>query len=139
MNANKPLPRICALIAAALLLAACSEQLGSMVGQLKDQMAALFEIKSAIDQTLARGECSVHIQNGRVITLGLVNTELNDAAADVRESKATELSNLLLEQIAGKDQFKGVTTIVVSFVHYEKKYLVVNYTETVDHYVFQLS
>jgi hypothetical protein len=139
MNANKPLIRICALIAVALLLAACSEQIGAAVGQLKGQMAAFFEIKSAIDKTLASGECSLHIQNGRVITLGLVNTELNDAAADVRKSKAEELGNFLLEQIADRDQFKDVTTIVVSFVHYEKKYLLINYTESVDHYVFQLS
>ena len=139
MNAVKPWRRIAAMLAAALLLVACSGQIGSMVGQLKDQIAALFEIKGAIDQTLAKGECSLHIQNGRVITLGLVNTEFNDAATDVRESKANELSDLLLEHIADKDEFKGVTAIVVVFVHYEKKYFVVNYTETVDQYVFQLS
>jgi hypothetical protein len=139
MNTDKPWRRITALLAASLLLADCSGQIGSMVGQLKDQIAALFEIKSAIDQTLAKGECSLNIQNGRVITLGLVNTEFNDAAADVRESKANEFSDLLLEQIADKDQFKGVTAIVVVFVHYEKKYFVVNYTETVDQYIFQLS
>jgi len=139
MNANKPLLRIFALISAALLLSACSEQIGAAVGQLKGQLAAFFEIKSAIDKTLASGECTLHIQNGQVITLGLVNTELNDAAADVRKSKAEELGNFLLEQIADRDQFKDVTTIVVSFVHYEKKYFVISYTETVDHYVFQLS
>jgi len=139
MNASKPLHIIFALITAALLLAACSDQIGAAVGQLKDQMAALFEIKNAIDETLASGECSLHIQNGRVITLGLVNTELTDAAADVREAKAEELGNFLLELIADRDQFKDVTTIVVSFIHYEKKYLVVDYTETIDHYVFQLS
>jgi len=139
MNASKPLYIIFALFAAALILTACSEQIGAAVGQLKDQMAALFEIKNAIDETLASGECTLHIQNGRVITLGLVNTELNDAAADVRESKAEELGNFLLERIADRDEFKNVTTIVVSFIHYEKKYLVINCTETIDHYVFQLS
>ena len=110
----------------------------SMVGRLWGQMGELFAIKEAIDDTLVEGETSIHIQNGKVITLGLVNTEFNDMEAPQREKAAENVLNILLEQIGSKEEFKNVDTVVVNFIYYEKKFWVVDVTMTIDYYIYSI-
>jgi uncharacterized cupredoxin-like copper-binding protein len=129
---------LAALIMTVLLFSVCSCGSDSIVGQLFDQMGDLFKIKQTIDQTLVQGETSIHIQNGKVITLGLVNTKFNDVDASEREKAANEVVDVLLNQIDGKQEFKNVSKVIVNFIHHEKKFLVVNYTMTVDYYVYNL-
>jgi hypothetical protein len=121
---------------AALCMFACGPD--SMIGQLWGQMGELFTIKAAIDDSLVEGEASIHIQNGKVITLGLVNTEYNDLEAPEREKAAENVLNILKTQIKAKDEFKKVDTVVVNFIHHEKKFLVVDVTMTVDYYVYNI-
>ena len=127
-------------IYAVLLLAFFSTSCGSdsMMGQLWGQMGELFKIKAAIDNTLAHGETSIHIQNGNVITLGLINTEYNDVEAPEREKAADEVIDVLMRQIETKQEFQNVKTVVVNFIHHEKKFLVMDFTMTVDYYVYSL-
>ena len=127
-------------IFAVLFLAIFSYSCGSdsMVGQLWGQMGELFKIKEAIDSTLTHGETSIHIQNGKVITLGLINTEYNDVEASEREKAADGVIDVLLKQIGAKQEFQNVEKIVVNFIHHEKKFLVMDFTMTVDYYVYSL-
>jgi hypothetical protein len=127
-----------ALITAALLFSIYACGSDSIIGQLFDQMGDLFKIKQSIDETLVQGESSIHIQNGKVITLGLVNTEFNDVDASEREKAADEFVDLLMNQINGKQEFQSISKVIVNFIHHEKKFLVVNYTMTVDYYVYSL-
>ena len=119
-----------------LYLIACGSD--SMVGRLWGQMGVLFKIKEAIDDTLVQGETSIHIQNGKVITLALVNTEFNDVEAPEREKAAEEVLRILREQIAAKTEFKNVDTVIVNFIHHDKKLLVVDVTMTIDYYVYNI-
>jgi len=91
---------------------ACGSE--SMVGRLWGQMGELFKVKEAIDDTLIEGETAIEIQNGKVITLGLVNTEFNSAEAAEREKAAGkdfltalvisyELGARVVESISGQD------------------------------------
>ena len=127
-------------IFAVLFLAIFSYSCGSdsMVGQLWGQMGELFKIKEAIDSTLTHGETSIHIQNGKVITLGLINTEYNDVNASEREKAADEFIDVLLKQIEAKQEFRNVEKVVVNFIHHEKKFLVMDFTMTVDYYIYSL-
>ncbi|MGD8520755.1 MAG: hypothetical protein PVF56_06385 [Desulfobacterales bacterium] len=127
-------------IFAVLLLVFSSYSCGpdSMVGQLWGQMGELFKIKEAIDSTLTHGETSIHIQNGNVITLGLINTEYNDVDAPEREKVADEVIDVLLKQIEAKQEFQNIKTVVVNFIHHEKKFLVMDFTMTVDYYIYSL-
>ena len=127
-----------ALIMMVLLFSICSCGSESFIGQLFNQMGDLFKIKQTIDEALVQGESSIHIQNGKVITLGLVNTEFNDVDASEREKAAEKVVDVLLNQIDGKKEFKNVSKVIVNFIHHEKKFLVVNYTMTVDYYVYNL-
>ena len=120
----------------ALSMIACGSE--SMVGQLWGQMGELFKVKEAIDDTLIEGETAIEIQNGRVITLGLVNTEFNSAEAAEREKAAGNVVNILLQQIEAKEEFKNIDTVVVNFIHHETKFLVVDVTMTVDYYEYKI-
>lgn len=117
-------------------LIACGSD--SMVGQLWGQMGELFKVKQAIDSTLIEGQTAIEIQNGKVITLGLVNTEFNDVGADEREKAAGNVLKILLQQIKAKEEFKNVDTVVVNFIHHETKFLVVDVTMTVDYYEYKI-
>jgi hypothetical protein len=110
----------------------------SMVGRLWGQMGELFAIKEAIDDTLIEGETSIRIENGKRVTLGLVNTEFNDVEAPEREKAADNVLEILLEKIAAKEEFKNVDTVIVNFIHYEKKFLVVDVTMTIDYYIYNI-
>ena len=110
----------------------------SMVSQLWGQMGELFKVKQAIDESLTEGETAIEIQNGRVITLGLVNTEFNDVDAEEREKAAGNVLNILMEQIEAKEEFKNIDTVVVNFIHHETKFLVVDVTMTVDYYEYKI-
>ena len=117
-------------------LMACGSD--SLVGQLWGQMSELFKVKQAIDESLIAGETAIEIQNGRVITLGLVNTEFNDVEAEEREKAAGNVFNILMEQIEAKEEFKNIDTVVVNFIHHETKFLVVDVTMTVDYYKYNI-
>ena len=117
-------------------LLACGSD--SMVGQLWGQMSDLFEVKQAIDESLIEGETAIKIKNGKVITLGLVNTEFNDVDAEEREKAAGNVLNILLQQIEAKEEFKNIDTVVVNFIHHETKFLVVDVTMTVDYYQYNI-
>jgi hypothetical protein len=117
-------------------LIACGSD--SMAGLLWGQMGELFKVKQAIDSTLIEGQTAIEIQNGKVITLGLVNTEFNDAGADEREKAAGNVLKILLQQIKAKEEFKNVDTVVVNFIHHETKFLVVDVTMTVDYYEYKI-
>ena len=124
----------------ALLLTFCLIACGSdsMIGQLWGQMGELFQIKETIDDTLVQGETSIHIQNGKVITVGLVNTEFNDVQAPEREKAAEVVLHILKEQIEAKAEFNNVDTVIVNFIHHDKKFLVVDVTMTIDYYVYNI-
>jgi hypothetical protein len=137
MKSQKFIKRVSAL-GVLLMLSVCGCGVDSMVGRLWGQMGELLAIKKAIDETLTEGETSIHIQNGKVVTLSLVNTEYNDRQAPEREKAAENVLNILLEQIEAKEEFKHVDTVIVNFIRYEKKFLVVDYTMTIDYYIFNL-
>jgi hypothetical protein len=110
----------------------------STVDHLWSRMGDLFTIKKVIDETLVQGESSIYVQNGRVITLGLVNTEYNDLEAPEREKVADEVVDILLHQIKEKEEFKDVNKVVVNFIHHEKKFWVMDLTMTVDYYTYKI-
>ena len=128
--------RILLVLWMAFGLTACG--FDSMVGQLWDQMSELFKVKQVIDESLVEGETAIEIQNGKIITLGLVNTEFNDVEADEREKAAGNVLNILLEQIKAKEEFKNIDKVVVNFIHHETKFLVVDVTMTVDYYEYNI-
>ena len=97
-----------------------------------------FRLNVAINAMLDSGHANLKMHNNRVLTVDLVNTGYNETDSDKRAQIAEDIANYLLAQIEGEQEFEAIDTIVVGFVHYEKKYLVVDFTRTIDHYEFQV-
>jgi hypothetical protein len=138
MKINKlwRIPMLIAFLALLICTYACNSE--SLAGKLFSQMGDLFKIKRSIDESLIQGESAIHIQNGRIITLDLINTEYNDEEALEREKAADKILDILLANIGDKKKFEDVEKVLVNFIHYEKKFLVVDFTMTVDYYEFTL-
>ena len=122
-----------------LILSGCSENLSSSVGKFANQVGGLYAIKKLVDQQLTKGESGVHIRNGRTITISLVNTTYNDDTFENRRSLAMNTAQLVSDHINDKPEYKSVQNIVITFVQYEKKFLIVDYTQTFDVFPFEVS
>lgn len=122
-----------------LILTGCSENFSSSVGKFANQMGGLFAIKKLVDQQLTEGESGIHIQNGRTITISLVNTAYNEDTFENRKSLAIKTAQLVSDHINDKPEYKSVQNIIITFVHHEKKFLIVDYTRTFDVFPFEVS
>jgi len=122
-----------------LMLTGCSENFSSSVGKFTNQVGGLFAIKKLVDQQLTEGESGIHIQNGRTITISLVNTAYNEDTFENRKSLAINTAQLVSDHINYKPEYKSVHDIVVTFVRHEKKFLIVDYTQTFDIFSFEVS
>lgn len=118
--------------------AGCSDDINTTISGLKGQVGTFFRLSIAINAMLESGHSNLNMHNNRILTVDLVNTEYNNADSDKRAQIAEDIANYLLGQIEDENGFNAIDTIVVEFVHYEKKYLVVDYTRTIDHYDFQV-
>jgi hypothetical protein len=122
-----------------LVLTGCSENFSSSVGKFANQLGGLFAIKELVDQQLTGGESAIHIQNGRTITISLVNTAYNEDTFENRKSLAIKTAQLVSDHINDKPEYKSVQNIVITYVHHEKKFLIVDYTQTFDVFPFEVS
>ena len=116
----------------------CSDDINTTISGLKGQVGTFFRLNVAVNAMLDSGHANLKMHNNRVLTVNLVNTGYNETDSDKRAQIAEDIANYLLAQIEGEQEFEAIDTIVVGFVHYEKKYLVVDYTRTIDHYEFQV-
>ncbi len=122
-----------------LILTGCSENFSSSVGKFANQVGGLYAIKKLVDQQLTEGESGIHIQNGRTITISLVNTTYNEDTFENRKSLAIKTAQLVSDHINDKPEYKSVQNIIITFVRHEKKFLIVDYTQTYDVFPFEVS
>lgn len=122
-----------------IILTGCSEKLSSTVGKFANQIGGLFAIKELVDKQLTVGESSIHIQNGRIITISLVNTTYNEDTFENRKSLAIKTAQLVSDHINDKPEYTSVQNIIITFVQHEKKFLIVDYTQTFDIFPFEVS
>ncbi|MBM2830388.1 MAG: hypothetical protein HW411_1178 [Gammaproteobacteria bacterium] len=113
----------------------CSEKVESALHELQQQIATLQGIKNAVDNEFS-GESGVHINNGMIITVSLVNTSLNDMPFEKRLAAARQVVQIVNRLIHGKMEFQKVSMLVVAFVRHERHFFIVNFTNTVDFFQF---
>lgn len=124
------------LIPVLLVLTACSDQREAF-STLTSQMGNIWELKQHIDKTLTQGTSGINIQNSSSLTVSLVNTELNKKNTAERSLKADEILSEINQFIQTHQTLTEVQYVTIVFVHYEKKYFIVDYSETIDYYQFQ--
>ena len=126
-------------LVAMLLIFGCSDNFSSSVGKFANQVGGLFAIKKLVDQQLTEGESGIHIQNGRTITISMVNTPYNEDTFENRQSLALKTAQLVSDHINDKPEYKSVHNIAITFVRHEKKFLIVDFTQTFDIFSFEVS
>ena len=126
-------------LVAMLLIFGCSDNFSSSVGKFANQVGGLFAIKKLVDQQLTEGESGIHIQNGRTITISMVNTPYNEDTFENRQSLASKTAQLVSNHINDKPEYKSVHNIAIAFVRHEKKFLIVDFTQTFDIFSFEVS
>jgi len=136
---NCSVRNISSALVAMLLIFGCSDNFSSSVGKFANQVGGLFAIKKLVDQQLTEGESGIHIQNGITITISMVNTAYNEDTFENRQSLALRTAQLVSEHIIDKPEYKTVHNIVITFTHHEKKFLIVDYTQTFDVFPFEVS
>ncbi len=126
-------------LAAMALMLGCSDDFSSSVGKFADQVGGLFAIKKLVDQQITEGESGIHIQNGRTITVSLVNTNYNEDSFENRKSVAIKIAHIISDHILDKPEYQSVENIVIAFVQHEKKFLIVDFSRTFDVFPFGIS
>jgi len=122
----------------AVLASSCTEQQKEMVHQVKGQFGAMFDLKAIIDNELQDGQSTFNIQNNYALTIRLVNTSYNNRSDEEREQKADALCQKVLDFIAEHQELDTIKVIYITYVKFEKKFMIVNITNTMDVYEYEI-
>ena len=118
---------VCLLGAA--LLAACDSQLG-------ESFADMYEIRGAIIELSRAEDVGVHIRNRAQLTVNLVNSPLNDDTAAARRKLAETVARKAVAMYRARESLER---IFVVYVFYERKYVLVTHTRTIEAFEFDAS
>jgi len=113
------------LLIIAVSLSACSGLVKSLTDLTKLQAEL---IKEFHDQNV-----NVVIQNSTLLGITFINSKLNNETDVKRQERAQATASFVKTHYAG---MAGIERIWVAFVAYETRFLIVNYTRTIDGYIF---
>ena len=82
------------------------------------QQSPLFaEIQAKIVRTIGAAPLTVEImQTGSIITVLRINSNMNEATHSGRDNEASAIAPIVADAVAGKSEFKNLTTIRVQYV-----------------------
>lgn len=106
----------------ALLLAACDAEIG-------ESFSDMFEIRTAVLELSRADDVGVHIHNGIHLTVNLVNAPVNDGTAAARRELAATVARKAFEMYRARESLERVYVV---FAFYERKYVLMTHTRTID-------
>ena len=81
------------------------------------QQSPLFaEIQAKIVRTIGAAPLTVEMQTGSIITVLRINSNMNEATHSGRDNEASAIAPIVADAVAGKSEFKNLTTIRVQYV-----------------------
>lgn len=119
-------------------LLACTEQQKESLSYFTNQMKSLFALKEMVDSSLQQGESSINLHNGVNLTIGLINTEFNSQDQLFRQQKAKQILADTLDFIETHNELSKLKWLAITFEKHETLYLVVDYSEMIDSYQFEI-
>jgi hypothetical protein len=119
---------LCALILVAGLVAGCSQEMRSQIGD-------LFRIRGELSRKFGHENVTVRVHNGTFLAIGFVNSPFNALAAAEKEQKAHDIA---LHAVSLLDRKTAIERIAVTFTVHETKWFVVHYTNSLDTYSFDV-
>ena len=120
-------PRLCAAaLLGALLIAACDTRLG-------ESFSDMFEIRAAILELSRAEDVSLHVHDADLLTVDLANSPLNDADSAARHELAGAVARRAFAMYRERDSLERVYVV---YVYYERKYVLLTHTRTVEVFEF---
>jgi len=107
----------------------------SCTQDMRDGIRETFAIQQAVMHEFELPSVKVHIQNGRELGLTLENSRFNELTPEQRRVQAIKVARFARSKL---DKLNSIETIWVKYVLYEKKYLIVDYTETLETFYFRV-
>ncbi len=120
---------LAACLLGALSLAACDSQLG-------ESFADMYEIRAAILELSRADDVGVHVRNNDLLTVNISNSPLNDGDSAARHELAATVARKAYAMFRARDSLERVFVV---FTFYERKYVLVTHTRTIDAFEFEAS
>ena len=127
MNAR----RVALCVAVIALCSACNG-----VREVAGTLRELQQVQRAVSKVVGSDNVSVNVNNGKYLTIGLVNTPLKELPAAQKKAKALEVAALAYRSYPSKS---SVTDVNVVFVVRRSYLMVFNYTDATDVFMFSAS
>ena len=112
-----------------VILSGCSQQL-------RGQFSEMFRIRKELVRKYNQRDVSIHISNNTDMTVSFINSSFNKLPDEQKQDKAREIA-LFCVSLLKEDS--PVENLTVSFTINKKKFLIVDYTNTLDTYNFKVS
>lgn len=96
-----------------------------VVGSFKD----LFAIREKVQKITESENVAVNINNGAYLSVTVVNSPLNDKTSEERKSVSNKVARIAYNHYKNR---KSLKKIYVAYSAHERKYLIVDYTYSVD-------
>ena len=107
----------------------------SCTQDMRDGIRETVAIQQAVTSEFGLPSVKIHIQNGRELGLTLENSHYNGLSSEQRRVQAIKVARFAKSKL---DKLNSIETIWVKYVIYEKKYLIVDYTETLETFYFRV-
>jgi hypothetical protein len=121
------LKKIVILLFTFLLVAACSEEARKEFGK-------LFELRNSIVKEMQVEDVRIMINNGDTIGVSYINTKYNDESETVQEDIRQKTLQLISSYFPPESDIKRAQ---VSFVIHKRKFLIVNYTNSLNSVMYE--
>ena len=107
----------------------------SCTQDMRDGIRETIAIQQAVMHEFELPSVKINIQNGRELGLTLENSRFNGLTSEQRRIQAIKVARFAKSQL---DTLNSIETIWVKYVLYEKKYLIVDYTEILETFHFRV-
>jgi len=108
----------------------------SCTEEMRDGFKEMFAIQQAVMHEFGLPSVKIKVQNNQELGLTLENSRYNELTPEQRRVQAIKIARFANSRL---DKLKDIKTIWVKYVFYEKKYLIVDYTKTLETYHFHTS
>ena len=105
-----------ALVAATILIGGCSG--------LADQLKGVVAVQAELVRTLHEDNISVNLNNGRFLTIGIINSPLHDLSKDQKGAKVFEIAKIAYGALPEREQLERISVVFATqktyfmFFHY---------------------
>ena len=103
--------------------------------EMRSEFGMMFEIRDGLEKKYIHDEININLIDGKFLTVNFINSPFNDLKDKEREEQAHEIALFTLSTI--KKDFK-VEKIDVAFSIHKKIYFIIDYTNTLNTFYFDV-